>query len=85
MNLEQFASRGLKAQSEIDRTIADLHAVNAWNKQHEPGTLVTVRLDDGTIKQTRTTSQAWMLGGHTVVVIVEGISGGYALDRVRAR
>lgn len=83
--IEEFVNRGRHAQSETDRIIKGLHAVNAWNEKHAPGTPVRVRLDDGTVKETKTTSAAWMLGGHTAVVIVEGISGGYDLTRVSPR
>jgi hypothetical protein len=31
---------------------------------------------------TKTRSEAWVMGEHTPVVMVEGIAGGYALDRV---
>lgn len=48
------------------------------------GQSVVVRLDNGQLLETVTRSVPWLLGGHTWVVMVEGIAGGYALDRVRA-
>ncbi len=59
-------------------------AANAksWNARNPSGTRVSVRRDDGTALLTVTTSEAWVLGGHTAVVMVDGISGGYMLGRV---
>jgi hypothetical protein len=54
------------------------------------GTLVVVKRDNGDLFATRTRSAPWMLGqdgngkgGHTAVIMVEGISGCYALERVQ--
>lgn len=60
-------------------------AVREWNDKHNPGKLVAVTLDDRSLKETFTTSEAWVLGGHTAVVKINGISGAYALSRVRPR
>lgn len=63
--------------------------VNAWNKEHNPGVDVIIKRDDETETRTKTRSVAYMLGsnrdypGHTAVIMLEGISGGYSLDRVR--
>lgn len=54
-------------------------ACDAW--PHPEGTPVIVRKDDGTVIETKTRSAPWMLCG-TAVVLLEGISGGYSLDRV---
>lgn len=54
-----------------------------WNSKHPVGTLVEVTKDDGSIEETLTASEAWVLGGHTAVIKLVGISGGYALNRVR--
>jgi hypothetical protein len=59
-------------------------AVNRWNKNHPPETPVVLTKDDGSEVETKTRSGAWLLGGHTAVVMVEGISGCYLLERVRA-
>lgn len=59
-----------------------------WKNVPE-GTPVVVTKDDGTELSTKTRSVAWMLGassqhpGHTAVIMVDGISGGYGLWRVR--
>lgn len=58
--------------------------VSEWNKAHPAGTKVTVAKDDQTTLETETTSEAWMLGGHTAVINVRGITGCYALQRVTA-
>jgi hypothetical protein len=59
--------------------------VERWNKLHPVGAAVTVTKDLGEKLETVTRSEAWVLGGHTAVILVEGISGGYALTRVAAR
>lgn len=62
--------------------------VNAWKDTPE-GTPVIVTKDDGSEFQTKTCSIPWMLGsssqgsGHTAVIMIEGISGAYALERVK--
>jgi len=59
--------------------------VETWNRQNPVGCDVDVKRDDGQVTQTRTRSEAWLLGGHTPVICVEGISGCYALERVTRR
>lgn len=67
-----------------------LYLVNAWNKGHKPGIDVIVRKDDKSEVRTKTRSEAFMLGasgdypGHTAMIQLEGISGCYSLERVRA-
>lgn len=46
------------------------------------GTAVIVTRDDGRELTTKTRSEPWELCG-TPVIMVDGISGGYALERVR--
>lgn len=48
------------------------------------GTQVLVRRDNGTILETVTASEPWELG-RMVVVLVDGIRGGYALSHVFVR
>jgi len=63
--------------------------VAKWNESYPIGTPVSVTKDRGETKETKTRSEAWMLGqssrsqGHTAVVMVEGISGCYSLERVK--
>jgi hypothetical protein len=57
----------------------------AWNAKHPVGTPVTRYkiidpLEDG--KDTKTRSEAWVMGGHSVMVMVEGVSGGVCLESV---
>lgn len=56
--------------------------VEDWNQKYRVGQKVTVKKDAGNTVETTTTSNAVLLGGHTPVIHVEGISGCYALDRV---
>lgn len=55
-----------------------------FNAKFPVGTEVDVRRDSGDVKRTRTRSAAWIAGGHSVLVSLEGISGGYDVDRVSA-
>lgn len=57
--------------------------VLTWNADNPVGAEVIVTKDDGTELRTKTRSEAWVLSGHTAVVMVEGIAGGYLLARVR--
>lgn len=63
--------------------------VNAWNKEHQLGIDVIVKMDDESEVRMKTRSPAYMLGssgdypGHTAVIMLRGISGCYSLDRVR--
>lgn len=59
-----------------------IKAVQGWNRIVAVGSPVDVVMDDGAIKETKTQSEAWMLGGHTAVIMLEGISGAYSLARV---
>ena len=70
-----------------------LKLVAQWNALFPVGTPVTVELDSGEIRATRTRSLAQMLGaepsrndpGHTAVIFLEGISGSYDMSRVRPK
>ena len=55
-----------------------------WNQSYPVGTEV-IRTDDaGKELLTRTRSEAQVLGGHSAVIWIDGVSGCYALDRVKA-
>jgi hypothetical protein len=80
--MTEALARGPKSQK------AHLELVEKW--KHVPkGTPVVVTRDDGSEFKTKTRSIPWMLGascrsgGHTAVILVEGLSGGYGLWRVR--
>jgi hypothetical protein len=53
-----------------------------WNEKYPIGTAVIVRRDNGDELHTTTRSEAWELGHGTPVIKVQGIAGGYRLDRV---
>lgn len=65
------------------REILTVRSVDASTWTHAPGTPVIVMRDDGREEPTRTRSQAWNLGDGSGVVLLEGISGGFSLCRVR--
>lgn len=55
-----------------------------WNRVHREGVAVDVQKDDGTVVRTKTRSAAWLMGEHSAMVLLDGISGGYSLERVTA-
>jgi hypothetical protein len=81
--LEKGEGNAMKAQ-----VAKQLRFVQEWKNVPE-GTPVIVTKDDGEQFRTKTRSIPWMLGessrgpGHTAVIKVDGISGGYLLERVR--
>ncbi|GMV72937.1 MAG: hypothetical protein AMXMBFR77_27740 [Phycisphaerales bacterium] len=67
----------------LELTLLNL-AVTIWNSTHPPGTPVEYTPHpDATPRRTRTRSIAWLLGGHTAVVMIEGMAGGVALTHLR--
>lgn len=74
------SKRGVSA-AQRSRDEADA-AAERWNAAHPVGIAVDVTRDDGSILRTRTRSVAWRVCDHTSV-LVEGITGGYLLERVR--
>lgn len=56
-----------------------------WNRLNADGVKVNVRKDNGSIVETTTRSTAWLMGEHTAVILVDGIAGGFALERVTVR
>ena len=60
-----------------------------WNAAHPVGTPVTryelVRPRGGKTSETTTRSQAWLVGGHTAVVLVDGWSGGVMVEALVPR
>lgn len=61
---------------------ANQKLVDAW-KDVPTGTPVIVTKDAGEEVSTKTASGPFLLGGHTACIMLEGISGAYALSRVR--
>jgi hypothetical protein len=60
---------------------AQQRLIDAW--KHPVGTAVVVTKDDGRYVRTTTRGAPWLMGD-VAVIMLEGISGGYALERVRA-
>lgn len=77
----------MKAGKEEKKQLA---MATKWNQEHKPGTDVIVTKDFGEPSvTTKTRSNAFMLGangdylGHTAVILLDGVSGAYSLDRVK--
>jgi hypothetical protein len=68
-----------KTSVKREREVAD------WNRRHGVGALVKYHriIGEGEGVATKTRSEAWVLSGHTAVVMVEGVSGCVALEAVR--
>lgn len=59
--------------------------IDKWNREHAIGATVTrYKLVDPLRdpQETVTTSSAWLMGGHTAMIMVKGVSGGVSLDSV---
>lgn len=61
-----------------------IEACRKWNELHPIGTPVTVELDSGEIRATKTLDPAMMLGP-TAVIGLEGIARYCLLSKVRAK
>lgn len=55
---------------------------DTFNEAYPVGSPVHVKMDSGELRDTVTRSNAEVLGGHSAVIWLEGISGCYLLDRV---
>lgn len=65
------------------KSAAQLQAVcDKFNAAHQVGAAVSVLLDGGEVRETVTTSHAQVMGSHTAVIWLDGISGCYDLERV---
>lgn len=71
-----------KKQAEQER-VAGLEVEN-WNLKHKCGTPVTVELDSGETKRTKTRSHAFVANSGHAVIYLEDVSGFYLLSRVKA-
>lgn len=69
---ERQAQATAKLQAKCDK----------FNAAHQVGASVSVKLDSGEVRETVTNSEAQVMGGHTAVIWLDGISGCYDLDRV---
>jgi hypothetical protein len=63
---------------------AEERDVREWNRKYPVGTTVEVLKDDGARHRGKTLWPASMMGERVAVAWVEGISGAYRLNRVRA-
>lgn len=79
------AQRVLKGSHRQRGVASQERDVKAWNRDYPEGTPVYVVKDLGEVLETATRSVAWMAGGAHAMVLVDGISGGYILSRVRPR
>lgn len=62
--------------------------VDDWNATHPVGTPVTRYKLIAPLSEpveTKTRSEAWIMGGHSAVVMVEGMAGGVLLESVQTR
>ena len=70
------------------RALVQEKIVLAWNAAHPVGTPVTrYRLVDPLEDpvETKTRSEAWLMGGHTAMVMVEGQAGGVMVQSLVAK
>ena len=51
-------------------------------KKYKIGQTVIVKLDDGSLCSKKVKYEPWQLGDGTWVIGLEGIAGGYELDRI---
>jgi hypothetical protein len=59
--------------------------VDQWNAKYPIGTPITrYRLVNPleSPEDTKTRSEAWLMGGHTAMVMVEGVAGGVMVESV---
>lgn len=59
--------------------------IKEWNAKHPIGTpVIRWKLIDPLAepKETKTRSEAWLMGGHSAMIMVEGVSGGVCLESV---
>lgn len=56
--------------------------IENWNLKHAIGASVIVTLDSGERFPTITLGEAYVLGGHSAVISLQGVRGCYLLDRV---
>jgi len=59
--------------------------VDAWNEANRIGTPVEYRRDNGSIMRTATRTRAEVLGDHTAIIWLEGVTGSTDLEWRDAR
>ena len=73
-----------RAERQAQATAKLQAACDKFNAAHQVGAAVSVKLDGGEVRETVTTSEAQVMGGHSAVIWLDGISGCYDLERVTA-
>lgn len=74
----------LDRQEEHEREMDERHC-DEWNRNNPPGTPVWLTDDHGQRHETVTRSIAWVLPNGIPLVMVEGRTGGYMLERIEVR
>ena len=65
------------------RHVAELECEN-WNLKHPVGTAVTLKMDSGETRKTKTRSEAFVSHSGHAVCFFEGVLGYYLLNRALA-
>ncbi|MGK5049910.1 hypothetical protein ACQ4WP_29095 [Janthinobacterium sp. GB4P2] len=73
-----------RAERQAQATAKLQAACDKFNAAHQVGAAVSVQLDGGEVRETVTTSEAQVMGGHSAVIWLEGVSGCHDLERVTA-
>ncbi len=79
-----MCDKGYPVNSHQDQTKAYKDA-QAWNEKYPVGTPVVYEEVIGLTEplHTKTRSEAWPLGGHTAVAMIEGRSGGCSIKHMK--
>ena len=62
------------------RRVAELECEN-WNLKHPVGTAVTLKMDSGENRKTKTRTEAFVCDSGYAVCFFEGVSGYYLMNR----
>ena len=73
-----------RAERQAQATAKFQAACDKFNAAHQIGAAVSVKLDSGEVRETVTNSEAQVMGGHSAVIWLDGVSGCYDLERVTA-
>lgn len=68
--------------------VQQMKLVDDWNEKYPVGTPVTrYRLVNPLSEpfETETRSEAWLMGGHSAMVMVKGVAGGVMVESVKPR
>lgn len=73
-----------RAERQAQATAKLQAACDKFNAAHQVGAAVSVKLDGGEVRETVTTSEAQVMGGHSAIIWLDGVRGCYDLERVTA-